>query len=86
MPSDPKEAAQFRMPIMLDNHGTGYLTFVVTDVHRRRAQSNHRQTLERLRERGGLDPGEMLHILQDRQLFPYRPAQLSDLQPYGELS
>ena len=34
--------------------------------HQRQARSNHDQTLERLAERGGLSPGEMMAVLEDR--------------------
>lgn len=37
--------------------------------HERQAINNHGQTLERLADRGGLDVGEALAILEDR---PYR--------------
>lgn len=35
--------------------------------HEERAKMNHDQSLERLAERGGLDPAEMLAILEDRR-------------------
>lgn len=38
--------------------------------HKRRAELNHSQTLERLAERGGLSPSEIVCVLQDRKLFP----------------
>lgn len=34
--------------------------------HERQAQKNHDQTLERLAERGGLDPSEMVAVIEDR--------------------
>lgn len=34
--------------------------------HEERAKRNHSQTLTRLAERGGLSPGEMMAIVQDR--------------------
>lgn len=37
--------------------------WVVTPAHRRQAQSNHGQSLERLRERGGLCWSEMYGVL-----------------------
>lgn len=36
--------------------------------HAKQAQANHSQTLERLCERGGLDAGEALAVLDDRAL------------------
>lgn len=36
-----------------------------------RAQKNHGQTLERLAQRHGLDPTEMLKLLNDEDLFPF---------------
>lgn len=38
--------------------------------HEAQAKRNHDQTLQRLAERGGLDPKEMTLLLQDRKLFP----------------
>lgn len=37
-----------------------------------RAQKNHSQTLDRLAERKGLEPTEMLKLLNDEDLFPYK--------------
>lgn len=34
--------------------------------HREQAQINHQQALERLAQRGGLSPREMLAVLEDR--------------------
>jgi hypothetical protein len=36
------------------------------EPHRRQALANHDQTLERLAERGGLDPGEMVAVVEER--------------------
>ncbi|AWJ85132.1 hypothetical protein TSH58p_17355 [Azospirillum sp. TSH58] len=43
--------------------------------HRAQAQINHGQTLERLAERGGLAPCELLAVLEDR---PHRRMHLED--------
>lgn len=36
------------------------------EPHRRQALKNHDQTLERLADRGGLDPGEMVAVVEER--------------------
>ena len=38
-----------------------------------RAESNHGQTLQRLAERGGLDPRELACVFQDKRLSAYPP-------------
>jgi hypothetical protein len=38
----------------------------LVEPHRRQALANHSQTLERLAERGGLDPTELVAVLEDR--------------------
>ena len=38
--------------------------------HERQALRNHGQTLERLNERGGLSPREMMCVLEDRSWSP----------------
>lgn len=35
--------------------------------HARQCERNHQQTLQRLSERGGLDPTEMVAVLEDRR-------------------
>jgi len=37
------------------------------EPHERQAQRNHQQTLEELADRGGLDPSEMMRVLEDRK-------------------
>jgi hypothetical protein len=41
---------------------------VLVAPHEEQAQRNHDQTLQRLAERGGLSPAELLAVLQDRGL------------------
>jgi len=59
----------FRMPIMGKMKALGYVTFTLTAAIRNRAKSNHGQTLERLRERGGLCWTELYAIIYDKKLF-----------------
>ncbi len=46
--------------------------------HERRAERNHRQSLERLNHRGGLDPCELLAVLEDRGLLSVVAANLEE--------
>lgn len=43
------------------------ISYSIIEPHREQAMMNHSQTLERLSERGGLDPLELLAVLEDRQ-------------------
>lgn len=48
-----------------------FIPWEVIEPHREQAQRNHRgQTLERLAERGGLCPVEMVSVLNDRP-YPF---------------
>ena len=38
--------------------------------HEERAQGNHAQSLQRLNERGGLSPAEMMCVIENRKLWP----------------
>lgn len=49
--------------------------------HELQAQKNHRQSLRRLAERGGLAPSEMVAVLEDR---PFRP--MDDVEARDRLS
>lgn len=53
-------------------HGTPYraISFAAVALHRARIEDNHDQTLERLKERGGLDWFELWCGFTDRPLFP----------------
>ena len=55
---------------------------VVKD-HEARAMSNHSQTLDRLAQRGGMDPVEMLKIIQDEDLFPLNADPEAELKLIG---
>lgn len=66
------EEATFTMPIMLGwqhRHAKGSFTWVPTARDRKRADHNHGQTLERLKERGGLCWEEMAACLLDKGLW-----------------
>lgn len=38
----------------------------LVEPHEKQARANHQQTLDRLNERGGLSPCELLAVLEDR--------------------
>jgi hypothetical protein len=49
------------------------------EPHRAQAARNHGdQTLERLAERGGLDPAELVAVLTDQKFKNYEPAEAAD--------
>lgn len=43
-----------------------FIDFAIVEPHRNQATRNHSQTLERLHQRGGLDPRELIAVLEDR--------------------
>jgi len=45
------------------------------EPHRKQAQINHQQTIERLAQRGGLSPLELLAVLEDR---PWKKMDKAD--------
>lgn len=47
------------------------IPFALIKPHRKQAKKNHGQTLERLNERGGLDPIELVAVLEDRRILPW---------------
>lgn len=49
-----------------------------------RAQKNHGQTLEQLAQRSGLDPSEMMKLLNNENLFPDDPAKRFGPDPDAE--
>jgi hypothetical protein len=49
--------------------------------HERQCQRNHSQTVQRLAERGGLSPAELVHVLRDEQW----DLELKDLDAVPEL-
>lgn len=51
----------------LNRPNEAWVPWALLEAHRRQAMKNHGQTLERLKERGGLSPSEMLAILEDRE-------------------
>lgn len=46
------------------------LPWAMIAPHEKQAQNNHSQSLMRLNERGGLDAGEALAVLEDRDYWP----------------
>lgn len=60
--------AERRFPIQ----GGCSVLWSVIAPHEEQAQQNHRQTLVRLAERGGLSPGEFYLVMSDRPLREYR--------------
>lgn len=46
----------------------------MVESHEEQAQANHAQTLKRLNERGGLDPSELLAVIEDRPWHKMDPV------------
>jgi hypothetical protein len=57
-------------PIMGHQCGSrmGFIPFAILEPHQARAETNHGQSLERLRERGGLSPDEAICIIKNQPL------------------
>lgn len=47
----------------------------IVEPHDAQCRRNHYQTLDRVNERGGLSPSELVAVLEDR---PWRPMESSD--------
>ena len=47
------------------------IPFALIEPHRKRAKRNHQQSLEQLNKRGGLDPIELVAVLEDRRIIPW---------------
>ena len=60
------------------------IPWAIIEPHRKQAKENHcGQTLERLAQRGGLDPRELRCVLEDRSLkseFPFDDCVATDGQ------
>jgi len=67
---DGRGAEAFTMPIQR----VGPFTFPLKDADRLWAHNNHGQTLERLRERGGMSWCEMAAIMEWRRWEPMNQA------------
>lgn len=70
------------MPIM-DGKLLRAVPWNVVQDHEARAMSNHSQTLDRLAQRGGMSPTEMLKIIQDEDLFPFNEDPEAELKLIG---
>lgn len=53
---------------------TPRIPWEMVEPHARQAEINHYQTLERLAERGGLSPSELMAVLEDRRWSPMPDA------------
>ena len=53
-----------RFPIL--GHGEMSIAWDVVAPHETQAKANHYQSLEKLASRGGLDPSELVAVLEDR--------------------
>lgn len=53
-----------------------WIPWRIVEDHEARAKRNHHQTLERLAERGGLSPCEIVALLEDRpwESMPWKEA------------
>ncbi len=58
------------------------ISWNLIEPHRNHAEKNHGQTLERLAERGGLDPVELWCVINDRGWFG---AELPDEESAMEM-
>lgn len=61
-----------RFPILRsgrDKHPFKWVPWDVIEAHRKQAEKNHLQTLERLAQRGGLSASELYLALEDRALY-----------------
>lgn len=73
-----------RFPILLNKMQRaaydcpGTVPWDLVEPHEKRALANHGQSLERLAERGGLDPVELVAVLEDRRLWDMRDMLISD--------
>ena len=62
-----------------------FVPFEFLISHENQAQINHGQSLNRLNERGGLSPSEMLRILEDRRWTTEEaPKRTDDESEYAE--
>jgi hypothetical protein len=52
--------------------------WALVEPHRAQAPRNHFQTLERLAERGGLAPSELVAVLEDRPWHAMNEAEAAD--------
>lgn len=55
-----------------------FIPWKMIEPHREQAKRNHDQTLERLAERGGLDPAELVAVLANRAFQNYDPPEAAD--------
>lgn len=62
-----------------------YVAFSIVEPHETQAWRNHSQTLTRLSERGGLDPAELVAVLEDRPILGPRAIHLSDVEAVDRL-
>ena len=56
-------------PILGENKGVAFVPWSLVEPHQAQAMKNHRQTLERLAERGGLSWPELVAVISDRDYF-----------------
>lgn len=67
-----------KFPVMTTPRREGaFISWEIIEPHREQAHRNHGQTLERLAERGGLGPEELVAVLEDRLWHPmdYKEAE-----------
>lgn len=60
-----------RFPVLRGSHdpqGPRDISWSLLEPHRKQAELNHGQTLERLAQRGGLCPQEIVAVLENRSL------------------
>lgn len=62
----PSDTVMFPVMVGKYGHGKAFVPWNLVAPHEKQAQRNHSQTLARLAERGGLSPGELAAVLEDR--------------------
>ena len=67
------EAIKKKFPVITTPRRDGaFIFWDMIEPHREQAHRNHGQTLERLAERGGLGPEELVAVLEDRAYYPMK--------------
>jgi hypothetical protein len=85
LPVAPPPGLAFEMPITVGDRKASY-KFVPTQQQQRRAMLNHDQTLETLKERGGMSLSEMAAIVRSARWERMEDARaISYLDYYGQL-
>lgn len=63
------------------DHWPETVPFALVEAHADRCQRNHKQTPQRLKERGGLDPTELIAVLLDQPYHIYHGSDEDAIAP-----